>query len=98
VPDVLPYAKRPLKVDDGRVIGASTGAVMEQIRQAAGGALLHITGSSGTGKELAARAFHAMGPHPPGALRGDQLRGDPRGRGRAGALRRAQGRVLGRRP
>ena len=66
VPDVLPYAERPLKVDDGRVIGASTGAVMEQIRQAAGGALLHITGSSGTGKELAARAFHAMGPHPRG--------------------------------
>ncbi len=66
VPDVLPYAERPLRVEDGKVIGASLAAVMERIGQAAEGAVLHITGSSGTGKELAARAFHAMGPRPRG--------------------------------
>jgi len=62
VPDVLPYAERTLRVEDGKVIGSTLAAVMERIRQAADGSVLHITGSSGTGKELAARAFHAMGP------------------------------------
>ena len=66
VPDVLPYAERPVRIEDGKVIGASLGAVFEQIRQAGDGAVLHVTGSSGTGKELAARAFHAAGPRPKG--------------------------------
>ncbi|MEZ4394320.1 MAG: sigma 54-interacting transcriptional regulator [Polyangiales bacterium] len=66
VPDAVPYAERPLRVEDGKVIGATLAAVMEQIRQAGDGAVLHIHGPSGAGKELAARAFHSVGGRPKG--------------------------------
>ncbi|MFO0647237.1 MAG: sigma 54-interacting transcriptional regulator [Polyangiales bacterium] len=66
VPDVLPYAERAVSVEGNTVVGATLAASLNQIRQAAEGHVLHITGPSGSGKELAARAFHAMGPTPRG--------------------------------
>jgi DNA-binding NtrC family response regulator len=50
-----------------RVMGPTLGRVWEQIAAAArGGETLHVTGESGSGKELAARAFHAAGPRAAG--------------------------------
>jgi transcriptional regulator with GAF, ATPase, and Fis domain len=62
VPDVIPYAERAVAVENEQVVGATLGAVLAQIRQAAEGRVLHVTGPSGAGKELAARAFHRLGP------------------------------------
>ena len=50
-----------------RVMGPTLARVWEQIAAAArGGETLHVTGESGSGKELAARAFHAAGPRAAG--------------------------------
>ncbi|MFO0603403.1 MAG: sigma 54-interacting transcriptional regulator [Polyangiales bacterium] len=61
VPDVAPYAERPARVEGRAVVGATMGAVYDEIRAAAEGRVLHVTGPSGAGKELAARAFHDLG-------------------------------------
>ncbi len=66
VPDVMPYAERPVRVEGRAVVGAVMAAVYDQIRAAAAGRVLHVTGPSGAGKELAARAFHDLGPAPKG--------------------------------
>jgi transcriptional regulator with AAA-type ATPase domain len=66
VPDVIPYAERPVRVEGAAVVGATMSAVYDEIRAAAGGRVLHVTGPSGAGKELAARAFHATGDRPKG--------------------------------
>ena len=50
-----------------------------------------ITGESGTGKELVANALHHNSPAPPARLRGAQLRRDPEGDHRVGALRAREG-------
>jgi DNA-binding NtrC family response regulator len=66
VPDAVPYAAKPTRVEGRAVVGAAMSTVYEQIRAAAAGRVLHVTGPSGAGKELAARAFHDAGPRPRG--------------------------------
>jgi DNA-binding NtrC family response regulator len=54
-------------VADEQVRGPAMHRVWDQIGAAArDGETLHITGESGAGKELAARAFHALGPRADG--------------------------------
>lgn len=48
------------------VLGPKMRSVLDSIRRAAALGSLHITGETGTGKELAARSFHAFGPCPSG--------------------------------
>jgi transcriptional regulator with GAF, ATPase, and Fis domain len=65
--NVLPFlAARPL-VDDGKVLGPGLRAALAAVeRVASSGENILITGESGSGKELAARTFHASGPHAAG--------------------------------
>jgi transcriptional regulator of acetoin/glycerol metabolism len=58
VPDVGIHEAHPVHVDRRVVIGATFGAVLTQVAQAAEGRVLHLTGPSGAGKEVAARWFH----------------------------------------
>src|SRR5204862_206801 len=52
-------------LDDGALVaGPALRRALADVRQTAeGGDGILITGESGAGKELAARAFHAAGPH-----------------------------------
>jgi DNA-binding NtrC family response regulator len=64
VDDVEPYLRTPLHSESGVVLGPSVAPIWRDIAAiAAAGPVLHITGATGTGKELAARHFHAAGPH-----------------------------------
>jgi transcriptional regulator with PAS, ATPase and Fis domain len=52
-----------LSVNDGVVVGPTLAAVLARVeRLAQTGGLLHVTGESGSGKEIVARAFHRAGP------------------------------------
>ncbi len=73
-------------------------AVLETLRQAAPtSATVLLVGESGTGKELAARLVHDLSPRAARPVRPDQLRGDPRGAPRVGAVRPREGGVHRRR-
>jgi DNA-binding NtrC family response regulator len=48
------------------VLGPRMRQILEQIRRSAALGALHITGETGTGKELAARSFHTFGPNASG--------------------------------
>jgi transcriptional regulator of acetoin/glycerol metabolism len=62
-PDVRPLRGGAIELGDGVVVGPRLGLAWQAIRRAASGArTLHITGETGTGKELAARLFHSAGP------------------------------------
>jgi pSer/pThr/pTyr-binding forkhead associated (FHA) protein len=61
--DIVPCTLRPLRVEDDIVMGPATRAVLDAVAGIArSSAMLHVTGESGVGKELAAHAFHASGP------------------------------------
>lgn len=60
--DVRPFLGLSVQVEDGVVIGPTLANVWRQIDSAASaGDTLHITGETGSGKELAARRFHDKG-------------------------------------
>lgn len=62
VADVTPYLGKTLLEDDGRVMGPALQQVYNKIQRFGQiGDTLHIMGPSGSGKELAARAFHRHG-------------------------------------
>jgi len=70
VPDVGPHEETPVHFEGRTAVGATFGAVLAQVASAAEGRVLHLTGPSGAGKEVAARAFHeqsavARGPFVP---------------------------------
>ena len=59
--DVRPF-ENGVTVDGGRIVGPSLRATWDAIARAARlGGVLHLVGETGTGKELAARAFHTFG-------------------------------------
>jgi transcriptional regulator of acetoin/glycerol metabolism len=60
--DLAPYAGGSVERSGGRAIGPKTKAVLDKVRRIARtNGTLHVTGPSGSGKELAARAFHEAG-------------------------------------
>ncbi len=64
--DIRPFLESPVEVKDDCVIGPHMRAVFDQIRRAAATGVLHINGETGSGKEIAARAFHRFGSNPGG--------------------------------
>jgi len=67
--DLRPFQACGVKTQDGRVVGPNLQRALTQIARAARfSSTLHITGESGVGKEGAATAFHAGGPHSTGAF------------------------------
>lgn len=56
--NVNPYVSAAVDARASYVLGPQMRPVMEQIRQAARSGILHITGETGAGKEIAARTFH----------------------------------------
>ncbi len=65
--DLRPFQARHVEVGPALVAGATLRGAWDDIERAARfGDVLHVTGESGSGKELAARAFHQMGPRPGG--------------------------------
>ena len=60
--DVRPFVEHHVELKDNIVIGPRAQPALEQIRRAAGTGVLHVTGETGSGKEVAAKAFHDFGP------------------------------------
>ncbi len=61
--DVRPLRNGAVEVLDGIVVGPTLRVALDAIAAAARvGSIIHITGESGSGKELAARRFHDDGP------------------------------------
>jgi transcriptional regulator with GAF, ATPase, and Fis domain len=61
VENVRPFMNAPVEVRDGCVLGPLMQTTFQQIQQAASGGVVHISGETGSGKELAAREFHRCG-------------------------------------
>lgn len=67
--DIRPFLLNPPSQRHGAIMGPSIQRVWGEIARAAHfGSTLHITGESGSGKELAARAFHEHGPRHKGTF------------------------------
>lgn len=64
--DVRPFEAHGVDLGEPWVLGPQMRGVLDAIRRSAALGSLHITGETGTGKELAARSFHAFGPSPNG--------------------------------
>ena len=65
--DVRPFLGQSVRVEDGAVIGPTLANAWRQIDSVASASeTLHVTGETGSGKELAARRFHVQSTHAKG--------------------------------
>lgn len=60
VSDLRPYRAHGVELREDRVVGVKTHEVLQAAFRAARAAVLHITGETGSGKEVVARAFHEL--------------------------------------
>lgn len=60
--DIRPFEAHGADLGEAWVLGPKMRSVLDAVRRAAALGTLHVTGETGTGKELAARSFHAFGP------------------------------------
>jgi pSer/pThr/pTyr-binding forkhead associated (FHA) protein len=62
VDDVRPFEERGVRADEDGVVGPALAAALDAVgRAAAAGDNVLVNGETGSGKERAARAFHALG-------------------------------------
>ncbi|HEX3764523.1 MAG TPA: sigma 54-interacting transcriptional regulator [Kofleriaceae bacterium] len=67
--DVRPYLAESIEVTDGIVVGPTLRRAWRDIERAARvSPVVHLTGETGAGKELASRRFHDAGPRARGPL------------------------------
>jgi DNA-binding NtrC family response regulator len=65
--DLRPFQTGRVEADERRVLGPTLRRAWDAVERAARfGDVVHVTGESGSGKELAARRFHEAGPRPGG--------------------------------
>jgi len=65
--DLRPFLRARVDIVEGAVVGPRLARLWDEIASiAARGQTVHITGETGSGKELAARQFHRAGPNPSG--------------------------------
>lgn len=96
VADVRPFAAG-VAATSGAIVGPTLRRAWSEIeRAAAAGDTLLVTGETGTGKELAARAFHEAGPAARGPFVAVNCATIPEGGRGAAAVRRQERGLLGR--
>jgi transcriptional regulator with PAS, ATPase and Fis domain len=61
--DICPFQQAHIELKDDGIIGPRARPLFERLRRAAATGNVHITGETGAGKEIAARAFHEYGPN-----------------------------------
>ncbi len=60
--NVRPFLEHHVEFHQDVVLGPRMRPAFQQIQRAANAGALHVTGETGAGKEIAARAFHELGP------------------------------------
>jgi transcriptional regulator of acetoin/glycerol metabolism len=64
--DLAPFRTQTVELREDCVIGSRMVGIMQSVVRAAQAGVLHVTGETGTGKEVVARAFHRFGAGPTG--------------------------------
>lgn len=59
--NIRPFLEHPVEFKDGYIVGPRMQAVLQQVNRAANSGVLHVTGETGSGKEIAAKHFHRFG-------------------------------------
>lgn len=60
--DVRPFLEHHIDLKGDYIVGPRLAPVLGQVRRAANNGAVHITGETGSGKEIAAKHFHRFGP------------------------------------
>lgn len=60
--DIRPFLDHHVDVKEEYVVGPRLAPVLQQVQRAANSGVLHVTGETGAGKEIAARHFHRFSP------------------------------------
>lgn len=66
--DIRPFLEHHVDLKGEYVVGPRMEPVLGQVQRAANSGVLHVTGETGSGKEIAARHFHKFGPGRDGAF------------------------------
>ncbi len=62
VTNLRAYLEHTIQITPDRIVGPTLAGAMQQVARAAQGNVVHVTGETGAGKEVAARHFHKSGP------------------------------------
>jgi transcriptional regulator with PAS, ATPase and Fis domain len=77
--DIRPFLEHHIDLKGEYVVGPRLEPVLGQVQRAANSGVLHVTGETGSGKEIAARHFHKFGPGRDGPFVGVNCAAIPEG-------------------
>lgn len=60
--NIRPFLDHHVDIKDEYVVGPRLEPILQQVQRAANSGVLHVTGETGSGKEIAARHFHRFSP------------------------------------
>jgi transcriptional regulator of acetoin/glycerol metabolism len=60
--DIRPFFDHHVDIKEEYVVGPRLEPILQQVQRAANSGVLHVTGETGAGKEIAARHFHRFSP------------------------------------